>query len=245
MLDEVIKILISAAVSVCLGVIFGHSAVYIFNKLPASWLTDYGEIPSEELKDPSVQRIKSLPYKWIFTSLFTAVGMSLLLVDVIFAIPALCALWVLLEIAISDIKYMIIPDQFLILLAVIGVGFVPYYVDQGESITLQLVGAAVGFGIMLFIGILTKMIFKRESLGFGDIKLCGIIGLLTGAEGVIIIICAGFILGALVSVFKIGRKKLGLKDESPVGQFFCGACGLYIIFIMAYGLTPNLLAFGI
>ncbi len=32
-----------------LGVLLGNGAVYVFNRLPASWLCDYGEVPKEDL----------------------------------------------------------------------------------------------------------------------------------------------------------------------------------------------------
>lgn len=38
-------IIIKTAASIVLGVIAGCGAVYIFNKMPAAWLCDYGEKP--------------------------------------------------------------------------------------------------------------------------------------------------------------------------------------------------------
>jgi hypothetical protein len=48
-----LQILITCAVAIVLGVILGSGAVYVFNRIPAAWLTDYGEEPSDELKDTS------------------------------------------------------------------------------------------------------------------------------------------------------------------------------------------------
>ena len=38
-------IIIKVAASIVLGVLAGFAAVYIFNKMPAGWLCDYGEKP--------------------------------------------------------------------------------------------------------------------------------------------------------------------------------------------------------
>ena len=44
--------LIKCLAAVLAGIFAGNGAVYFFNKMPAAWLTDYGEKPSEELLDP-------------------------------------------------------------------------------------------------------------------------------------------------------------------------------------------------
>ena len=53
--------IIKVAASLIAGTLAGFSAVYIFNKMPAIWLCDYGEKTSEELADPHIQRVKGYP----------------------------------------------------------------------------------------------------------------------------------------------------------------------------------------
>ena len=53
-----LAIIIKVAASIVLGVLAGFAAVYIFNKMPAGWLCDYGEKPGPELTDPHIQRVK-------------------------------------------------------------------------------------------------------------------------------------------------------------------------------------------
>ena len=106
-----LQILITCAVAIVLGVILGSGAVYVFNRIPAAWLTDYGEEPSEELKDTSSQRVKSVPWKYVFTGLFIALGIYMGVRDISIALPVVIALWLLLLMSIADIKYMIVPDQ--------------------------------------------------------------------------------------------------------------------------------------
>lgn len=43
-----ITMLIKIAASLVLGVLAGFGAVYIFNKMPAAWLTDYDAKPPAE-----------------------------------------------------------------------------------------------------------------------------------------------------------------------------------------------------
>jgi hypothetical protein len=95
--------------------------------MPASWLCDYGETPSEELLNPTTQRIKSNPWKYLFSMGFVILNTKLVVDDWQFALAASAALWILLELALSDKKYSIVPDQLLILLAVTAIGIIPFH----------------------------------------------------------------------------------------------------------------------
>ena len=106
-----LQILLTCAIAILLGTLLGNSAVYFFNRIPPAWLTDYGEEPSEELKDMSTQRIKSVPYKYVFTGLFIAIGIYMGVRDPALAIPVLFSLWLLLLMSIADIKYMIVSER--------------------------------------------------------------------------------------------------------------------------------------
>ena len=53
--EDMITILIKIAASLVLGVLAGFGAVYIFNKMPAAWLTDYDAKPPAELTYPEGQ----------------------------------------------------------------------------------------------------------------------------------------------------------------------------------------------
>ena len=102
---EVIRAVIICSAAVGLGVLLGNSAVWFFNRIPGKWLTDYDEEPSEELLHPTQQRIKSTPWKYVFTGFFICCGIYLGLKDPGYAFPALAALWLLLEMSIADQKY--------------------------------------------------------------------------------------------------------------------------------------------
>ena len=71
--------------SVILGVAGGFLAIYIFNRMPASWLCDYGETPDPILSDPQVQRIKGFPWRWIYAAGFVCLLIRLSFVDLPFA----------------------------------------------------------------------------------------------------------------------------------------------------------------
>ena len=120
-----LKILITCVLAIIAGTLLGNSAVYVFNRIPGRWLTDYGEEPSEELLHPTTQRVKSVPYKYVFTGLFIAVAIYRGIKDPSNAVSLLIALWLLLLMSIADVKYMIVPDQLIMLLVLTGLGTIP------------------------------------------------------------------------------------------------------------------------
>ena len=70
-------------------------------------------------------------------------------------------LWLLLMIAISDQKYMIIPDQFVIFLALFAFPMSIYR----ESVLDMLLGLCLGSGVMLAAALAGRLIIKREAFG--------------------------------------------------------------------------------
>ncbi len=233
MTEEVLKLVMYTVISIGIGTFLGNGAVFLFNRLPATWFCDYGEEPSAELKARDTQRVKSSPFKAIFVAFFTVISLQLFLNNSLIAVPVIVATFILLEISISDIKYMIIPDQLILFLTITGMGFIPYYIEKGEPIWIQPVGALVGFGIMLVLGIVSKLLFRKEGLGFGDIKLCGGIGFITGPIGIVLVISVGFCVSAAVNIWMLTRKRIKKDDERPIGHYFCGATLIYFLFIMS------------
>jgi leader peptidase (prepilin peptidase)/N-methyltransferase len=75
-------------------------------------------------------------------------------------------------------------------------------------------GGAIGFVIFLLIAFLS-----RGGMGWGDVKLAGLIGLATGFPLVIPSIIMGAILGGIVAVILLIAKKRDSKGMIPFGPF--------------------------
>ena len=213
--------------AVLAGVVLGNGAVYCFNKIPASWLTDYGEAPPAELFEPGRQRITSYPWKYIFSMLFTAVCVYMVWRDWRSAVPMMAALWLLLEMSIADIKYRIIPDQFTILLAVSAIGFVNFH----SSWTDCLIGAAAGFGLMGAIALVGKLAYQRMAIGGGDIKLYAGLGLFTGAAGVLTIFVLATLFSGAHFVYLLATRRIKKTDTMPMIPYTASATLLYFLFL--------------
>lgn len=105
-------------------------------------------------------------------------------------------LTILLGIALTDAREYIIPDQFSVGGAVLGLGasFLPGGIGWQQS----LLGAATGFFLLWAVAILGKMAFKKEAMGGGDIKMMALIGAFLGVPGVLLTIFIGALLGSAI-----------------------------------------------
>lgn len=191
-------------VCVAAGFALTMLAYFIINKIPAKWLCDYNETPSPELL--SGQRVN---YKksGIILSFVTAICLVLCRLqfnkgyDIYFIFFALI-IFTALMITVSDMKYTIIPDQFTIMLGVLGLAVSIYDIARGYNILHQnwwspLLGAVIGGAAMLLIDFLGMIIYKQDGMGFGDVKLFFAVGILTGFPGTVYTLIISLITAAI------------------------------------------------
>lgn len=232
---EYLRVILTCVAAIAAGIVLGNSVVYIFNKMPGRWLCDYGQEPDEELRNPTRQRINSVPWKYWFSCFFVMAGIFLGLRNPIYSVIALIVCWLLAEMSIADIKYGIVPDQFIILMMVAAVGFVPHH---NGGVYEGIWGGLIGFGIMLIIGVTGKIIYRRDSLGGGDIKLFGALGLCLGVEGILSV----FVLSTFISAFHLGwlliRKKIKPRQQRPLVPYIAVSSTIYLVILheMSYNI---------
>lgn len=224
---EVVLILIKTAAAIVFGFFAGHGAVYVFNKIPAKWLCDYGEKPGPDLTDPYVQRIKGYPWKWVFSSFFAAGGIYLTVMNWQFAAAAGAACWAFLMIALADGKYGIIPDQFVILLCICAFGFIPFHKSFYDPIW----GMLLGGGVMLLCALFGRLVSGEEAMGMGDVKLMAAAGLAMGPVGTAAALIFAAVVSGVYFAWGVVRKKWGKKDKKPLAPFLSAGAMIYIVFV--------------
>lgn len=140
----------------------------------------------------------------------------------------------LVIVIVSDCKYMIIPDE-VTLVASILVLILRIIYNPFTEIFYYLISAAALFSTMYLLMLAGNKIFKKESLGGGDIKLMFFSGLVLGfAKGLLTIFLASFI-ALPISLFFYYRNK---DNIVPFGPFLLLA--LLIIIIFRFDLTTFL-----
>jgi len=86
------------------------------------------------------------------------------------------------------------------------------------------IGGAIGFGIFLLIAIIS-----RGGMGWGDVKLAGLIGLATGFPLVFLSIIMAAILGGIVAVAMVIAKKKQRRQTIPFGPFLAVAAMITLL----------------
>ena len=152
-----------------------------------------------------------------YMEFFTGVLFSLSFYVFGFSYELLIALGIvslLIIVSVSDISYYIIPDEILIFF----IGFFTIIITLNSSVLNALISLLSGFTlfiIMYTIMIFGNFLFKKESLGGGDVKMMFVFGLILNPFlGLISIFLASF-LALPVSIFILLKKHQNLVPFGP------------------------------
>ncbi|OVE76061.1 hypothetical protein BVX97_02475 [bacterium E08(2017)] len=134
-----------------------------------------------------------------------------------------------------DLEHYIIPDRVTIGGIIAGVVLsllTPSLHDAStmlEGLKCSLIGGSLGFFLLWGVSIFGKMAFKKDAMGFGDVKLLGAIGAFLGWKAVLFNILASSLIGTVVGVAMIllGKKEMG--SRIPFGPFIAAAALLWIL----------------
>ncbi len=145
----------------------------------------------------------------LFALSYLIFGFSLELLIALTFISMLCI------IVLSDYEYMIIPDEVLIFFGACLI--IEYFIKDGVLMTGEhILQGILAFFTMWGIKKFGDFLFKKESMGGGDIKLMFIFGLVLGYPLAILSIFLGSIIGLPISLILVARKS---NHEIPFGPF--------------------------
>ena len=122
----------------------------------------------------------------------------------------------LLIIIISDYQTMIIPDEVLIPSGVLIL--IELWIKEGSfiSMTSHIFDGIISFLIMLALKKLGDYLFRKESMGGGDLKLMILLGFVLGWKMSIITIFLASFIGLPISLIILYKNK---TDIIPFGPF--------------------------
>ena len=132
----------------------------------------------------------------------------------------------LLIIIISDYQTMIIPDSVLIFFSLLLI-FIKYFISGVDLVGISLVHAIGSFIFMLLLKIFGDFLFKKESMGGGDIKLLAVFGFVLGFPISIVSVFLSAFIALPVSLVLLKIKK---THEIPFGPFL--AIAAIILFLL-------------
>ncbi len=126
----------------------------------------------------------------------------------------------LIALAFIDNKFYILPNRLVLPLAILGILF--HFFTNWELLSLKetIYGMLAGFGLLFVIRIAGNYFLKLEdSVGLGDVKLMGAVGLWLGLPNVMLVFILGGVIGVLhgtILKYNLSQKaKLDKKVKVP------------------------------
>ena len=148
--------------------------------------------------------------------------------NIVLSIAMMVACSVLIVIALIDFEHKFIPDRFQIALLILGILCTIF--DPVWGWASHVIGLFVGGGVLLVFYGLGYLLYKKEALGFGDVKLMAVCGLILGWQSVLVALFFGAILGA------IGCLLLrGISKQKEVEYAFAPYLAFGVILAMFFG----------
>jgi len=126
-------------------------------------------------------------------------------------------MYVLLVLSVIDLDTRTLPDK--VTLPGIAVGLIASPLIGYTTFVGSLVGAAVGGGALFLIALLGDAVFRKESMGGGDIKLAAMLGAFLGWKLCLVLLFVAFFVGAVVGVAVIVARGRQWDRTVPFGPF--------------------------
>ena len=139
---------------------------------------------------------------------------------------------ILITTIVSDFLYYYISDRVLIIGSIFIIGILFIFMEPSDVFT-RIFSAVALFLVMIGIKILGNSMFKRESLGDGDIKLMAVIGLSLGLFDSFISLFFSSFIALMYSLITLKKNKSGII---PFGPFLL--IGALIIIYLSNIITP-------
>ena len=126
----------------------------------------------------------------------------------------------LLSAFVIDYRLQIIPNRLNLTIFEIGIIFTFLYGLSDIAISINMfLGMLAGGGIFLLITLVGGLVYGKEAMGFGDVKLMGALGLFFGLSNIIIITLVSFLIGAVLSIGLLATKMKKTDEYIPFGPF--------------------------
>jgi leader peptidase (prepilin peptidase)/N-methyltransferase len=145
------------------------------------------------------------------------------------ALAAVVLTLVLIPVLFIDFEHRIIPDVISIPGIVIGFGL--SFVTPEPGWIGSLIGILLGGGGLLSLGLLGDYLFKKESLGGGDVKLAAMLGAFLGWQKVLFVFISSAVLGLIGAVIMMAlSRKMRETHQIPFGPFLAAAAVVALFF---------------
>ena len=135
---------------------------------------------------------------------------------------------ILIIVTFIDIDHRIIPDRFIVIGLILGAFslLMPLMTSWKDA----LFGALVGAGSLLLVDLAGRIFFKKEGMGFGDVKLMGMAGLFLGTQRTLVSLLIAVWTAAIAGIIVLRVRKEKTDHYIPFGPFLAAGCVFSIFF---------------
>jgi leader peptidase (prepilin peptidase)/N-methyltransferase len=183
------------------------------------------------MRRPLLEAALALLFPLLLAHVASPLNAAHLPVAAIFALEAL-ACCVLAFIFAVDLEHHLILDvaTYPAIAALVTVALL----FDHKALAAMLFGVALCGGLFLLLYGLGFLLYRQEALGFGDVKLAVLVGLVVGwpAVGTAIVLTA--LLGAAFSVLLLGLGAATRRSFIPFGIFLCAGAVLTLLLAQSY-----------
>lgn len=166
------------------------------------------------------------PLVELLNAILYLLGLSRVGYDSVGVTIAYCALISsLLVVFFIDLRHQIIPDGITlpgtVIAVVLGATILPdpFSRDQVLGLRASLTGALAGGGGFYLIAVAGKLVFKKDAMGGGDIKMMAMLGGVLGWKGVILTTFVGSLIGSVIGITLIVLKGREWGGRIPFGPY--------------------------
>ena len=123
----------------------------------------------------------------------------------------------MLLVAIIDWMHLVIPNQLVIVGFIFGMVLKAFV---NRVVLLNAIFSSVGSLVVItIILLLSNLFFKKETMGWGDVKLAGVIGLFLGFQNFLIVLWLAALSGSVCGVWLMRRRGILRETKMPFGSF--------------------------
>jgi leader peptidase (prepilin peptidase)/N-methyltransferase len=90
------------------------------------------------------------------------------------------------------------------------------------------IGAVIGWGLLWMIAIFGRLLFRKEAMGFGDVKLMGAIGAFLGAKAVFFTVMVSSFVGSIVGITLVVAGQKNMQSRIPYGPYLALAALIWM-----------------
>ena len=206
------------------------------------------DIIKEYKKEFSPNYILMIITAFLYIAILYRYGISDKIAENLDLIKYLILTPMMLSVVVIDYKLQIIPNRLNLTMFEIGLVFTFLYGMSNVAISINmLLGMLAGGGIFLLITLLGGLVYGKEAMGLGDVKLMGALGLYFGLTNIIIISFVSFLVCAIISIFLLATKIKKTDEYIPFGPFIViGAfVSIFVPYASLVGILMNIFTLGL